>query len=83
MGRKDTSFFSFFGRKKRKLTPKQQNELAMEQARAMSDKMAKDKEEIRELFLQKILENAKIRNEAERDFIGEDEKPVEGYKEEN
>lgn len=70
---KNNFVFSFFNRKKRKLTPKQQNELALEQARQMSDKMAKDKEDIRNLFLQKILENAKLRNQAEDDFVGKDE----------
>ena len=44
MGRKDNSVFSFFKRKKRKLTPKERNELALERARAISDKMVKDKD---------------------------------------
>lgn len=70
---KNNSIFSFFKRKKQKLTPKQLNELALEKAREMSDKMAKDKEDTSNLFLTKILENAKLRNEAERDFIGEEQ----------
>lgn len=53
MKKDNSSIFSFFKKKKRKLTEKQQNELALEQARAISDKMAKDKEDIQLLFLQK------------------------------
>lgn len=69
MGKKDrNSIFSFFKGKKRKLTPKQQNELALEQARAISDKMAKDKQDSRDLFLQKLLENAQAYNKAKEDF---------------
>ena len=69
MKKDNSSIFSFFKKKKRKLTEKQQNELALEQARAISDKMAKDKEDIQLLFLQKILQNARERNAAEADFI--------------
>lgn len=68
MKKDNSSIFSFFKKKKRKLTEKQQNELALEQARAISDKMAKDKEDIQLLFLQKILQNARERNAAEEDF---------------
>ena len=68
MKKDNSSIFSFFKTKKRKLTEKQQNELALEQARAISDKMAKDKEDIQLLFLQKILQNARERNAAEEDF---------------
>lgn len=68
MKKDNSSIFSFFKKKKRKLTEKQQNELALEQARAISDKMAKDKEDIQLLFLQKILQNARERNAAEADF---------------
>mgnify|MGYP003291013854 CR=1 FL=1 len=73
MGRKDNSVFSFFKRKKRKLTPKERNELALERARAISDKMVKDKEDSRNLFLEKILENAKAYNAAKEDFVSEEE----------
>lgn len=73
MGRKNDSIFSFFKRKKRKLTPKQQNEAALEYARQLSDKMAQDKIDSRNLFLQKLLENAKAYNEAKEDFSQEKE----------
>ena len=65
------SIFSFFRNKRRKLTPKEQNELALERARQISDKMAQDKIDSRNLFLQKILENAKAYNEAKADFDNE------------
>jgi len=65
------SIFSFFKNKKRKLTPKEKNELALERARQISDKMAQDKIDSRNLFLQKILENAKAYNEARADFDDE------------
>jgi len=65
------SIFSFFKNKRRKLTPKEKNELALERARQISDKMAQDKIDSRNLFLQKILENAKAYNEARADFDDE------------
>ena len=40
-------------------------------AREISDKMAKDKEDSRNLFLEKILENAKAYNKAKEDFESE------------
>ena len=81
MGRKDNSVFSFFKRKKRKLTPKEKNQLALERARAISDKMIKDKEDSRNLFLEKLLENARAYNAAKKDFVSEEQN--ETSKEEN
>jgi len=71
MNKDINSIFAFFKRKKRKLTEKQKNELALERARQISDKMAQDKIDSRNLFLQKILENAKAYNEAKADFDNE------------
>ena len=82
MGNKNNFIFSFFNRKKKKLTPKQRNELALERARAISDKMVKDKEDSRNLFLEKILENARAYNAAKEDFAPEEKEQVEN-KEEN
>ena len=73
MNKDINSIFAFFKRKKRKLTPKERNELALERARAISDKMVKDKEDSRNLFLEKILENAKAYNAAKEDFVSEEE----------
>ena len=53
MGKKGKNFFAFF--KNRKMTPKERNEAAMEKARAISDKMAQDKQDSRNLFLEKII----------------------------
>lgn len=68
------SIFAFFRGKKRKLTEKQKNEAALEYARALSDKMVKDREDARNLFLEKLLENAKAYNEAKEDFSDDTEK---------
>lgn len=72
MGKKGKNFFAFF--KNRKMTPKERNEAAMEKARAISDKMAQDKQDSRNLFLEKILENARAYNAAREDFDSEEEK---------
>ena len=78
MGKKDiNSIFSFFRGKRRKLTPKEQKELTIEKARAISDKMASDKKEIRELFLQKLLENAQEYNKAKEDFCSDNKQKEE------
>lgn len=69
------SIFNFFSRKRKqkRLTIEERNELALQQAREISDKMAKDREDCKNLFLQKILEGAKAYNEAKADFVKEDE----------
>ena len=72
MGKKGKNFFAFF--KNRKMTPKERNEAAMEKARAISDKMAQDKQDSRNLFLEKILENARAYNAAREDFDSEERK---------
>lgn len=77
MNKDINSIFAFFKRKKRKLTEKQKNELALERARQISDKMVQDKEDSRNLFLQKILENARAYNEAKADFAPETEEDKE------
>lgn len=73
MAKKNSEIFSFFRNKRRKKTPKQLNEEALERARQISDKMAQDKVDSRNLFLEKLLENAKAYNEAKEDFVEENE----------
>lgn len=62
------SIFDFFRSRKRRISQKKQNEMALERAREISDKMVQDREDCKNLFLQKILENAKAYNEAKADF---------------